>query len=152
MSAYYAASSTLRGYVERPSWIDLFTWGLDILAALCIPLAPLRTSSHPSPAAFVAPICIEHCRIKSVSGATISVVIIGVLAVIIAYGDRLFYERWSDRSQAPIILGTILFTLAFLFLLWSLYVLLRFALAFHLAARNLRRQWKSADRSVAAQT
>jgi hypothetical protein len=36
-----------------------------------------------------------------------------------------------------------------LFLLWSTYLLIRFAIAFHIAARNLRRQWLRDDRSNA---
>ena len=89
----------------------------------------------------------EHCRIVSV-GSTISVIVIGLIAVTLYKGDQWFSHRWSDQSPVPLILATILFTLAFLFLLWSLYLLLRFAIAFLFAARNLRRQWKSADRSA----
>jgi hypothetical protein len=58
-------------------------------------------------------------------------------------------ENWSTRGTPSLLVGTVLGTLSFLMVLWALYLLVRFAIAFGLAARRLRRQWRRDDRAAA---
>ena len=57
--------------------------------------------------------------------------------------------NWSYRSTFGLIAVTVLVAAALLFMLWSVYLLGRFALAFRVAARNQRRQWAAGDLPVA---
>ena len=57
-------------------------------------------------------------------------------------------SHWAERSRASLVLLAVLGTLTLLFVLWSLYLLVRFAVAFGRASRLLRRKWLAADRSV----
>ncbi len=119
-----------------------------LLAALSLPFPlfeRLRTLAKRARSAHLA----EHCRIVGI-GATASVLIITAIVTVLINGDRWFNEHWSDRSPAPILLGTALGTLAILFCLWSFYLLIRFALAFHHAARGSAAPGGSADHSLRA--
>ena len=57
-------------------------------------------------------------------------------------------QYWIERSNLALGLVTVLSTAALLFALWSLYLFVRFALAFRGAARQLRGKWSDDDRSV----
>src|SRR6185437_1336865 len=130
------------GFVSTPAF-----WALGIIAALAIPpllFERLRTLAKRARSAHLA----EHCRIVGV-GSTLSIIAIGIISIVLYYGDQWFGDNWSSGSNTSLLLMLTLLTSALLFLLWSLYLLIRFAIAFHFAARNLRRQWKSADRSAA---
>ncbi len=62
--------------------------------------------------------------------------------------DKWFGEFWMSRSPIALALELIMATSASLFILWSLYLLIRFAIAFGSARRHLRRKWKRDDRSL----
>jgi hypothetical protein len=91
----------------------------------------------------------EHCTIV---GAGMSAVA-GVIALLMIYEDvarRLEWDfQWMHRS-AGLGVVTIISVAGMLFGLWSIYLLLRFAIAFYRAARQLRRAWSIDDRSGAA--
>ncbi len=89
----------------------------------------------------------EHCMIV---GIGTSCALLYILAVIIIFenAERLgLGSNWTDRGGTSLILLTIGFTAAILFILWSLYLLVRFAIAFWLASRQLRRKWTRDDRA-----
>lgn len=52
---------------------------------------------------------------------------------------------WVERSQFAPVLVLIVAVAAVLFVLWALYILIRFAIAFRRAAVQLRRKWNDAD-------
>lgn len=88
----------------------------------------------------------EHCVIVGV-GASLSLIYIGIASVILTNGDKWFGDYWIARSNTALALMAILGTLALLFILWSLYLLIRFAIAFGKAKRSLRKQWAMHDRA-----
>jgi hypothetical protein len=57
---------------------------------------------------------------------------------------------WTINSGPAVFLLVLPVVAIIIFFCWSAYLLLRFAIAFHIAARNLRRQWLRDDRSDAA--
>ncbi len=90
----------------------------------------------------------EHCTIVGV-GAALSFVYCGVFSFIAAYGTSLgLSPYWMNRSAVWLAMMLLLSVVSFLFLLWSLYLLIRFAVAFNRAARQLRGKWSQADRAT----
>jgi Tfp pilus assembly protein PilO len=59
---------------------------------------------------------------------------------------RRYIDRWPD---VVMFLFMLMLVAAFLFLLWAIYLLARFGIAFHLAARQLRAKWQRDDLSAA---
>jgi hypothetical protein len=53
-----------------------------------------------------------------------------------------------DRSPVSLIMMLVMSVASGLFILWSLYLLVRFAIAFWIAAGRLRRKWTRDDRSL----
>ncbi|HEV2295709.1 MAG TPA: hypothetical protein VGR35_17815 [Tepidisphaeraceae bacterium] len=56
---------------------------------------------------------------------------------------------WTTRSTLSLVLMLMLSVAACLFTLWSIYLFVRFALAFRRAARELRGRWTVDDASLA---
>jgi hypothetical protein len=87
----------------------------------------------------------EHCAIVGI-GASATIVYVGAWFII---QDRMSDSRlgdyWFERSTIVFILILAVSVAVLLFALWSLYLLIRFAIAFHLAARQLRRKWSRDD-------
>jgi hypothetical protein len=92
----------------------------------------------------------EHCTIVGF-GTSIAMLYILIVLLITTYARELhFNPYWASRSKSWLILMAVAGTLSALFLLWSLYLLIRFAVAFHIASRKLRNAWNRDDRALAA--
>jgi len=90
----------------------------------------------------------EHCIIVGV-GAFVSTLYIDAIVFVLNNENRLgINSRWQWQSSSGF-LAMLLLSVAFcLFILWSLYLLVRFAVAFWIAAHKLRDKWTRDDRSL----
>lgn len=94
----------------------------------------------------------EHCTIVGI-GATVAVLCLAAEVELVSNADKVeaalgLSPNWENNSTAALLI-MVIFTLAvFLFLLWSIYLLLRFVIAFALAARLASRKWKRDDHSL----
>lgn len=93
----------------------------------------------------------EHCLIVGIGTSCGLLYVLG-LVTLFENAERWGYGgRWTTRGQASLILTALPITAALLFALWSLYLLIRFGIAFGRAHRQLRRKWTRDDRSLAAE-
>jgi hypothetical protein len=91
---------------------------------------------------------VEHCTIVGI-GTSASMLYITAAAVILYRPDWFgLDENWTWRSGIALLMQLLFGVAAILFILWSLYLLTRFALAFWFAARQLRQKWSRDDRSL----
>jgi len=89
----------------------------------------------------------EHCLIVGV-GTAASVLLFTGYSVVQLYAETLgLGGHWVSRSNVALGITVALATAGVLFVLWSLYLFVRFALAFRRAARELRGRWTTDDRS-----
>jgi hypothetical protein len=90
----------------------------------------------------------EHCLIVGF-GAAGALLYIALVAAFFELVD-LFHlgTYWTSRSAISLMLMLLTTVAAALFLLWSIYLLVRFGIAFHKAARQLKRKWRRDDRSL----
>jgi hypothetical protein len=91
----------------------------------------------------------EHCLITGI-GASASLLYFLGAYVVLENGNRWFGDYWIERSAAAMVVMLIMATASAVFLLWMLYLLVRFAIAFARARRLLRRKWASQDFAVSA--
>jgi hypothetical protein len=142
LSLYYNWPVALRvlGYVVAA----LFTVGLAPLPLLLF--TRLRGLAKRARSAHLA----EHCMIVGI-GMSSAFALVGLYALIVQNAERLgFGTWWVERSKSSLTLVLIVVVAFILFTLWSLYLLVRFALAFRTAARELRVKWTAEDRALAA--
>ena len=92
----------------------------------------------------------EHSTIVGVGTSAMIAVYLVFAAFVINSADWGFGERWIQRS--PVALGLLLATsvAALLFAIWSIYLLVLFAIAFRRASRQLRGAWRDDDRAIDA--
>lgn len=91
----------------------------------------------------------EHCAIVGI-GTSLSLIYVATTIFIATYSRALgLGEHWSTRSQVATLLLAVVATVAIMVVLWSLYLMIRFAIAFNRAARELRTAWDRDDRSLA---
>ena len=81
-------------------------------------------------------------------GTSLALAYVSVAWVVLYNGDRWFGTHWIARSNVAMAITLVLVLLAALFILWSIYLLIRFAIAFAKAARALKRKWKADDASA----
>jgi hypothetical protein len=87
----------------------------------------------------------EHCVIVGVGNA-LTLVYIPVLALVMIIAERWGWGHvWRNTGSLLMVLA--MSVLACLFAIWNLYLLVRFAIAFAVASRKLRKAWHLADRS-----
>jgi len=87
----------------------------------------------------------EHCLIVGV-GTAAAFAYAGVVEFMTQHADALgLGSNWQTSSKVSLWLFVLASTAALLFTLWSLYLLVRFAIAFRRAARQLRSRWTSDD-------
>ncbi len=91
----------------------------------------------------------EHSVIVGI-GLSGSIVFVLTLYMIAAYGSQIGFPELPRRSQIPIISLTLCFTSCILFGLWTIYLLIRFAIAFWIESHAMRQLWRDADRSIPA--
>jgi hypothetical protein len=90
----------------------------------------------------------EHCTIVGI-GASASLVVVATLGFVLANADSWgFGQWWTGRSNIAFAMMLVVSLAVSLFTLWSVYLLVRFAIAFRRAAGQLRGQWRTDDRSV----
>jgi hypothetical protein len=90
----------------------------------------------------------EHCAIVGF-GMSFSPANVGVMLLIFETSRRWARDTyWTTRGNASLLLMLFMTLLATLMVLWSLYLLVRFAIAFGKASRELRRKWKLHDRAA----
>ena len=91
----------------------------------------------------------EHCAIVG-AGMTATLLVFFATSTASNHAQRLGLSRdWISRSTIGLGLVVGLIVMMALFAIWSVYRLVRFAIAFRRAARALRREWHCDDRSVA---
>ncbi len=92
----------------------------------------------------------EHCTIVGI-GASAALVYCGAISLVIEFAEQLgLGSNWTGRSDAALLLILVMGTAAILFALWSVYLFVRFAIAFRRASQQLRGGWKQDDRSTGA--
>jgi hypothetical protein len=91
----------------------------------------------------------EHCVIVGIGASLALVYLPAVLLLFEKAEDWGLGSNWVNHSPVSLILLLLIFLAAFLFVLWSLYLLIRFAIAFSKAHRQLKRKWARADRAGA---
>lgn len=91
----------------------------------------------------------EHCLIVGygAAGALLYITFVNALFKL-TDGLRWWGAYWTSRSTISLVLQVFLGTAAALFLLWAIYVLVRFAIAFGRASRQLRKKWRQDDRAA----
>lgn len=130
--------------IYRESVILWYAFWL-VLAAGLIPMPlllflQLRSLAKRDRSAHLA----EHCVIAG-DGATCAILYMGVV-LFLAWR---FDWNLGGRSLGLFFWLLLVMSVAMsLFLLWSLYLLIRFAIAFHRAAKQLRQKWDRDDRSI----
>jgi hypothetical protein len=89
----------------------------------------------------------EHCTIVGI-GASAAIAFAVACSFVSNHADDWFGSYWMSRSRAWILIALVPAVASALFVLWSLYLLVRFAVAFGRASSELRRRWMMQDRSV----
>jgi len=89
----------------------------------------------------------EHCLIVGIGSAAAVLFAAGVIEFLCNNIDRSGpYHDWIITSNVWLGVMTGMFVTCLLFLLWSFYLLVRFAIAFRIAAGRLRGKWARDDR------
>jgi len=120
-----------------------------VLAA-CVPLPALlfyqlRSLAKRARSAHLA----EHCAIVGI-GMSAAVSYAAAMLITFQFGEQWgLATTWATRSSVSLALLLVCAVSALLFVLWSGYLLIEFAIAFHSAARQLRRKWKRDDWAMA---
>jgi hypothetical protein len=147
-SQYWLTITPRRPYIpmRQSSWWVVVPL---LLTVGCVPLPillyyQLRSLAKRARSAHLA----EHCAIV---GTGTSLALLYVAATLFMFETARRWSRdpyWTSRSNGSLLLALILSVAAALFVLWSLYLLIRFAIAFHLAARRLKSTWRRDDRAL----
>ena len=90
----------------------------------------------------------EHCIIVGVGAFASTLYVAAVIFITNNAESWGFKTNWVTRSPVSLIMMLLLGVTCFLFILWSLYLLVRFAVAFWFAAHMLRHKWTRDDRSL----
>lgn len=144
---YSAFGSPWYDGIDWTMWGDI-GWPLFLLAVIPLPLllfAHLRGLARRARSAHLA----EHCAIAGV-GTSATLALVAAFIVVVEHSDEWgFGTYWFERSTSAFVGLFILALAGSLFLLWSLYLFVRFVHAFRRAARALRGKWRDDDRSLA---
>jgi len=94
----------------------------------------------------------EHCVIVGI-GATLAFLCIAAEVLLMMNAEKLaaslgWGPNWETNSTASLVLVLVFDVAICLFLLWSIYLMLRFVIAFARAARQASRKWKRDDHSL----
>ncbi len=144
---WWSLSARTRWYATL-GW-DTFGIALVVLLA-CIPLPALlfyqlRSLAKRARSAHLA----EHCAIVGI-GTSIAVSYATAVVILFQFAEDWGVDpEWTSRSPVSLVLILLCSLSASLFAIWSFYLLIRFAIAFHSAACQLSRKWKADDRSEA---
>jgi hypothetical protein len=124
--------------------VTILLWCLACAPVPLLLFAVLRGLAKRARSAHLA----EHCTIVGIGGSA-SVIVVAASAFILESADSWGWGQWwTGRSNIALAMALVVAVATSLFTLWSLYLLVRFAIAFRRAARELRGQWMSDDRAV----
>jgi hypothetical protein len=132
-------------YTWNPLAIAMAASMAGTIALPIIVFATLRDLAKRARSAHLA----EHCTI--VGMGTSAVLAYGVLRVSLFYGG-VFDIKWLQRSTPGMALMLVMFVGGLLFAIWSVYLLVRFTIAFRRTSRQLRAAWREDDRAIDAAT
>ena len=141
-------ASTFGTYDVRWEWVHAGLAAACVVACVPLPLLLFRRLRGLAARARSAHLA-EHCTIVGV-GASASVALIAALIGLAIGADYIGVNMHDSRWSRDLTIGLLLVmsVSSLLFALWSLYLLVRFAVAFRLARRRLRAAWAHADRSL----
>jgi hypothetical protein len=88
----------------------------------------------------------EHCMIVGV-GTTLALLWIAGVWAVCNHIESSVDANWSDHSNVALGLILAVYVAGWLFILWSLYLMIRFAIAFLSAAKVASQKWVRDDRS-----
>lgn len=128
-------------YTWNPMAIAMAASMAGTIALPVLVFATLRDLATRARSAHLA----EHCTI--VGMGTSAVLAYGVLLVALFYAGA-FDVKWLQRSRPGMGLMLALFVGGLLFAIWSVYLLVRFAIAFRRTSRQLRGAWRADDRAM----
>lgn len=90
----------------------------------------------------------EHCTIVGI-GTSIALAYTAIVMLLMRHDRELNLDgRWMQRSNSWIVVVLVSGVAVLLFVIWSFYLMVRFAITFRLAARRLRKHWQRDDRSA----
>jgi hypothetical protein len=136
------------GVYDRPWSTINVTMLAAALVAIPLPLllfATLRSLALRVRSAHLA----EHCMIVGAGASAVKAY--AVALVMLVQTEALGVDRnWISKSNPGMVLVLLMFLSALLFAIWSVYLLVRFAIAFRRTSRQMRCAWHDDDRAVAA--
>jgi hypothetical protein len=135
---------TLRQYLGEPILLS-FAAALGTLGSIPLVILiarRLRALARRARSAHLA----EHCRIVGI-GTSCTLVYVLIVTVFMQFAADLVGPYWTSRGSTPLLILLLMATAAALFIFWQLYLLIRFAIAFGQASRNLRCAWRRDDRA-----
>ncbi len=131
---------------------QVYDWGWIVLSAGVLLAAPmpfllflhLRGIAGRARSAHLA----EHCKIVGI-GASLTIFALPIVDIVVRYARNFgLGENWDSRSTSALLIFTLIPTAIALFFLWTLYLLVRFAISFWIASRYRRSAWTRDDRSL----
>lgn len=91
----------------------------------------------------------EHCAIVGI-GTCLSLLYFAATYLVFGHVSELgLGDHWVNNSNAALLLALAVGVLGILFYLWSLMLMIRFALAFTRASKQAKRDWRRDDRASA---
>ena len=148
MRAMWAVFTAVGGIRWWLGPLDVVTWSIAAVGCVSLPLLlflQLRGLARRARSAHLA----EHCLIVGL-GTSVTVLYAGGVTYLFEHAREWdLGTNWVGRSNVALALMLICSVAGFLFTLWSLYLLIRFAVAFRAASLQLRVKWTSDDKSIA---
>jgi len=138
----------IRGITGRPfEWLITAAAIASTVGAAPLPLLlflHLRGLAKRARSAHLA----EHCMIVGIGTTATLIYTFGVYELLEHARGLGFNEHWTSQATTSLVMASIAIVVGCLFVLWSFYLLLRFAIALTRAARHASRKWKRDDRAV----
>jgi hypothetical protein len=135
------------GLAEKFGWASFIFATIGSVPLILLLSLRLRSLARRARSAYLA----EDCLIAGIGTSAALVYIAGLIPVLINAQKFGLDPNWGVRSKGAILLPLIAIVAAIvaaiIFGLWSAHLLIRFAIAFHIAARKLRRGWAGDDRA-----
>ena len=129
--------------------LDVVIWAIAAVGCVSLPLLlflQLRGLARRARSAHLA----EHCLIVGLGTSATVLYVCGVMYVFEHAREWDLGTHWVSRSNVALALMLVCGVAGLLFTLWSLYLLIRFAIAFRAASRQLQVKWTSDDKSIPA--
>lgn len=143
--AFAGGTSGLTGNpAEAMKWAALAAATLGSVPLVILLALRLRGLARRARSAHLA----EHCLIVGI-GTAATLIYVFAAVIVNEYAESWGWgTNWTGTGTPSLLVAVVLATLCILFVLWALYLLVRFAVAFGLAYRRLRRQWRRDDRAA----